>query len=195
MLERRSTVFSASLPCKLFVDFKGKRDLPNVRTLNTLLRGCLWTAATENEDGVVAGGVVSSEAAWKMFQTTSRQRLREAGKVDLSSYEYTVMLLCQGLRSEEATARVEELKQAYGVSDKVKNVEKGVMESLAVCYQSLSRMYLLLNEHEEVKRTVASGLEAVDEALKQSTNSGNDLNETVDAKAKRVLEGGKFGAS
>jgi pentatricopeptide repeat protein len=36
---------------------------PNVRSLNTILRGCLWTAATF-ENLKVAGGVITSEAAW-----------------------------------------------------------------------------------------------------------------------------------
>ncbi len=160
-----------------------------MRTFNTLLRGCLWTAATENEEGVVAGGVVSSEAAWALFQRTCRQRLQDECKVDLSSYEYSVTLLCQALRAKEAEDRVEDFKRTFRVSE---TVESGAMESLAVCYQSLARMYVLLQDKEEVKRAVKSGLKAVDEAFQHVSKAGNDAKPDGEGNAKRVLEGGTF---
>lgn len=41
---------------------------PNVRTLNTFLQGCMWTAATLNNKDQIIAGVVSSERAWKLFR-------------------------------------------------------------------------------------------------------------------------------
>eukprot|EP00980_Cylindrotheca_fusiformis_P029734 scaffold23797_cov255-Cylindrotheca_fusiformis.AAC.1 len=88
---------------KLFAsmcDAKAKKDLPNVRSLNTLLRGCLWCSASLDDNGVVSGGVITSEKAWTMYQ----QKLNEGrllSNFDVSSFEYSIALLCQALRAEE----------------------------------------------------------------------------------------------
>ena len=71
---------------------RDRRDQPNVRTLNTLLRGCLWTAASlsylaadsgkGDPDRIVAGGVATSEEAWKLSKDVP------AIVFDASSFEY-----------------------------------------------------------------------------------------------------------
>ena len=77
---------------------KNKRDHPNVRTLNTFLRGCLWQATTtvqaENDNYVCCGGVVASEAVWQLCQRKNKGKI-EKNKLhmDGSSYEYSIQIL------------------------------------------------------------------------------------------------------
>ena len=85
-----------------------KRQLPNVRTLNTLLRGCLWSAASVDANGVVCGGVVTSEKVWKLYQEKHESSDKESQNFDVSSYEYSITLLCQALRTKEAENRINE---------------------------------------------------------------------------------------
>ncbi|GFH56947.1 hypothetical protein CTEN210_13422 [Chaetoceros tenuissimus] len=43
-----------------------RRERPNVRTLNTLLRGCLWAAVNINKEkkSEMSGGVVTADSIW-----------------------------------------------------------------------------------------------------------------------------------
>lgn len=140
---------------------------PNVRSLNTLLRGCLWTAATL-ESGRVAGGIVTSQVAWK-----------QAGKyiVDTSSFEYYVTQLCQALRLEEAEKEIHRLKQIMKIqttrgkkADTFEAEDSSALESLAVCMLSLTRAQALLGR-DEMRRTAKSTLKAV-EAAKAGESTG-----------------------
>lgn len=144
---------------------------PNVRSLNTLLRGCLWTAATL-ESGHVAGGIVTSQVAWK-----------QAGKyiVDTSSFEYYVTQLCQALRLEEAETEIHRLKQIMKIqtirgkkADTFEAEDSSALESLAVCMLSLTRAQALLGR-DEMRRTGKSTLKAVEGAkagVSTGTSSG-----------------------
>jgi pentatricopeptide repeat protein len=110
----------------------------NVRTLNTLLRGCLWSAATIYYDDRrrdrynVYGGVVSSEHVWpsSSVSTSNAQKhhhnhhhhhhhygqKKNATMVpDLSSFEYSITLLCQALRTDEAEARTKLLEEMHEI--------------------------------------------------------------------------------
>ncbi len=136
---------------------------PNVRTLNTLLRGCLWSAtscyyhedcndheknpkATQKYD--IHGGVVTSEQIWP--DDSNHHTIQP----DLSSYEYSIILLCQALRIDEAKDRVKLLESQYGITS-TKNTKVGCyefdtkadpssLETLAVAYISLARACALL---------------------------------------------------
>jgi pentatricopeptide repeat protein len=132
---------------------------PNVRSVNTLLRGCLWTAATL-ENGTLAGGVVTSEVAW-----------RRAGKFnqDASSFEYYITQLCQALRLEDAQQEITRLKQVLKIetkkgkkSDTFEAQESSALEALAVCLLALARAQAMLGR--EARHSVLSTINAVDAA-------------------------------
>lgn len=126
---------------------------PNVRTLNTLLRGCLWAAATLDGQDKICGGVVSSEAAWKLYLERGRKPTKdEPPQLDVSSYEYSISLLCQALRANDAEKRIEELKQAYGIVMKGPSYRGGnqsAWESLAISYLALARAKALLGQRDQ----------------------------------------------
>lgn len=130
-------------------------DKPNVRTLNTLLRGCLWTAAAPTQqqhhhhaDERIAGGVVTSEKAWKLYQDAFPGSVET---LDASSYEYSISLLCQALRVRDAEARIETFLSTYRNSIRVQGKasvtgsDQSALETLAVVYLALSRAYSLLH--------------------------------------------------
>ena len=145
---------------------RNKRNRPNVRTLNTLLRGCLWTAATLQETSDckthVVGGVVTSEEAWKQSEALDIT-------FDLSSYEYSIALLCQALRCNEAIQRLDEMKQAFSSEG-----SDGFYESLAVSAICLSRAFMLLDEKDkaagmarEAKKSIETALANADKKMKE----------------------------
>eukprot|EP00939_MAST-03C_sp_MAST-3C-sp1_P002477 g2477.t1 len=59
--------------------------IPNIRTCNTLLRGCVWVGSTEVAENII----VRMREDWKV-------------KPDESSWEYVVSLQCQSLQAKEA---------------------------------------------------------------------------------------------
>lgn len=175
---------------------KNKRDLPNVRTLNTLLRGCLWTAATKKKENPfggknkVAGGVVTSEKAWKMFKNLE---FGEDQSFDASSYEYSVTLLCQALRTEEAQQRISELQSQYNIKIKGKasiiGGDQAVLETLGASYLGLARAYALLGQSEEMWLACQRVLSSA-KASRVHMGNGNDDSNKKDRK-KRGAQGGK----
>ena len=121
---------------KMIQEARNKRmRMPNIRSLNTVLRGCLRTAAfsSTNEPFKVYGGVITSEDAWQLyisahldenpsFQTadTPVKSLYQAGLLDSSAYEYSISLLCQALRVDEAVRRIQEYQLIHNISIKGK---------------------------------------------------------------------------
>jgi hypothetical protein len=135
-----------------------KADHPNVRTLNTLLRGCLWCSASitgkANDD--VCGGVVSSEKAWQLYsglQQKSSGATSPSSSMrtfDVSSYEYSIILLCQALLTKEAETRITEMKTTFNLSNQDgSSHDQSVTEALAVVYLALSRAYAIMGEEQE----------------------------------------------
>lgn len=130
---------------------KQLKERPNVRTLNTLLRGCLWTAA-QVQNGLVEGGVATSEKIWPTQQTNIL--------TDISSYEYSIALLIQSFHLEQAEQRVRELCEKFSIRcQQVKDgyrytVEQDAfscLESLAVCFLNLGKTYALMGEDDRAK--------------------------------------------
>jgi tRNA G46 methylase TrmB len=122
---------------------------PNVRTINTLLRSCLWTAVAQGESpGELVGTVSVSEAAWKLY----REHVTRKDALDASSFEYSTILLCQALNVEAAEVRIEELQAHYNIRLKGRatfvageeDSQAEGLETLAVLYLALSRAYALL---------------------------------------------------
>jgi len=140
---------------------------PNVRSLNTLLRGCLWTAATL-ENGSLAGGVVTSDFAWR------RSRYQ-----DSSSFEYYVTQLCQSLRLDDARDEIERFKQIMKIEttrnkkgDIFKTEDRTSMESLSVCLLAFTRAQALLGL--DARHIGTSALNAVDVAVCGNTKGTNE---------------------
>lgn len=133
--------------------YENKYQRPNVRTLNTLLRGCLWTASTsivvDGSVQIVVGGVVSSEEAWALYQNIHKD---EEDAADTSSYEATIILLSQALRVKEAEARLEQLQSQYKIKCKGKaSIKGGDQSSLETCgyaYLCIARAYALMGHDE-----------------------------------------------
>jgi pentatricopeptide repeat protein len=137
-----------------------QRGNPNARSLNTLLRGCLWTASTF-ENNKVAGGVVTSEIAWK-----------RAGKFnqDASSFDYYITQLCQAMRLDDADREISRLNQVMKI--KVTRGSKGdsyhaddpsALESLSICLLAFARAKAMLGLN-CARHAAQSALNAVDSA-------------------------------
>lgn len=166
---------------------------PNVRTLNTLLRGCLWTAAIVDTDGRKSGGVVSSESAWNLYKTHGRKIDEQSAPrvVDLSSYEYSITLLCQALRMEEAEKRIDEMKEAYHVKTTNHGFagnSSSVFESLGVAYLGLARGRALLGNKDGAVEAGTLARRAL-EASRNQQATGDSSERT--SREGRISGGGK----
>jgi pentatricopeptide repeat protein len=142
---------------------RSKAGYPNLRTFNTLLRGCLWCPGTLDEDGVV-GGVVTAERAWTKYKGLKTSK-DEA--FDVSSYEYSITLLCQALRTKDAENRIAEMTTAFDIKNAESN-DQSATEVLANTYLALARAHSVLRSE---KDTVS----ACDMSLAFSMSSRNAL--------------------
>jgi len=143
---------------------KDIKDRPNVRTLNTLLRGCMWTAA-QLEQGRVEGGTVTSEKIWHNTHTQLP---------DVSSYEYSVALLTQSLQCDIAERRIEQFCQRFEVTNQTlkgkheryhaKQDPFSTLETLAVSYLNLSKAHSLLQNKALSKRFAERTLDVISSA-------------------------------
>lgn len=131
---------------------KNRGDRPNVRTLNTLLRGCLWSAAHPDMDGSVTGGVVTAEKSWQLCKTLQEDGSK-AVLFDVSSYEYSTTLLCQALRTDDASQRIDDMVKAFQPDTEGESLPQSVSESLSLSYCSLARSFATLGDK---KNTVAA---------------------------------------
>jgi Putative methyltransferase len=188
-----------------------KIKYPNVRTLNTLLRGCLWSAAEVLECNDVSGcnevigGVITSEKAWKhyaeKFSAVSssdippNRRVAVVQNFDVSSYEYAITLLCQALRFREAEARIQEFCTVFGVHFKgtakitCDKPDQMAVETLAVCYLSLSRSFALLRSD-----ALWASCQRCLSAIKLSRTLLQDLSQpSISLKRSKSASGGKRG--
>lgn len=145
-----SSSISEFLHYLIIVVLLGKKDFPNVRSLNTLLRGCLWCSANLEDDGIVSGGVITSEKAWALYKNLHDEG-RISSSFDVSSFEYSISLLCQALRTEEGESRIKELKTAFSASDDLVSTAQSVTESLSVSYLALGRAYAILQQREKAQ--------------------------------------------
>lgn len=188
---------------------KRKRDGhdngPNVRTLNTLLRGCLWTATSisgldgnkdridnQSNDGLamekLVGGVMTAERAWSLCEKVDI-------RLDSSSYEYFITLLSQALRLHDAENCLYKMRSEFGCSRAGDDdeVDPTMIESLVVCLVAIARGYALLGKENDGQRCAEEALRYLHEIVSSSTQTGgaaiavsNDDNPT-----KRRATGGK----
>ncbi|KAL9181072.1 hypothetical protein ACHAXT_009877 [Thalassiosira profunda] len=151
------------------------RNGPNVRTLNTLLRGCLWTATTLNPDGIsdgqgsprnkLVGGVVTAERAWSL---TEGSIIRDA-----SSYEYYISLLSQSLQCQRAEECLQKMRSEFGLPDNdLGDAKPSMLESLVVCLVVIARGYALLGNLSDGRRCADKALRCLAAADGTSTRDG-----------------------
>lgn len=157
-----------------------RKGNPNARSLNTVLRGCLWTAATF-ENSTVAGGVITSEVAWK-----------RAGKFnqDSSSFDYYIAQLCQAFRLEDAEKEINRLKQVMKIQttrskkgDTFQADDPSALESLSISLLALARAQAMLGR-DVARHSIQSTINAVDAAKRGAHQPGNGA-------APKAAQGGK----
>lgn len=180
---------------------------PNVRTLNTLLRGCLWTATTSV--GTVANATASNQAKKKKKHDNDREaasrnelvggistakrawELCNNGGVvfDSSSYEYFITMLCQSLQCEAATECLGQMKRQFNLHDEDgrANDDPTLLESLAVCLVCISRAHALLGEVDNARRCALEALGVIEQF---NSASSVDINAN-NASTTRKTTGGK----
>ena len=173
---------------------KARVDRPNVRTVNTILRGCLWSAASTDENGIVTGGVTTAEKIWKLCQD-----LHAKGKksvfFDVSSYEYSISLLCQALRTDEAITRIEDMKEYFSVSEDTSKISQSVSEALALSYLALMRAFAILGEDEKVNSSCQSFWKFASSAKKALTETTDGVSvEPPSKQARYAMKQGKESA-
>jgi pentatricopeptide repeat protein len=112
---------------------------PNVRTINTLLRGCVQTGDVEAAEALVA-------RMQKDFHVAP----------DISTWEYLLALLCQALRLEKALPIVGRLK-----------ADPALAGELGYSYVAVARAAALLADWKNCRKALRSAAEAIDTGEKQ----------------------------
>jgi pentatricopeptide repeat protein len=107
--------------------------VPNIRTINTFLRGCVVTGEVEQAEKI-------------LLKTQKEYSLTP----DVSTWEYVVTLLCQGLRLEKALPIVGRLKGDATM--------KGDLGAINV---NLARAASLLGDWKACKKTIQCAIESI----------------------------------
>jgi hypothetical protein len=175
------------IPSNNVSTFQDLRDLPNVRTLNTLLRGCLWMATSfeyinPELSRRLVGGLATSDETWDLCKS-----LRNRSTIllpDLSSYEYYITQLCYALRVDDANLLIRELKQRFGLSrkDDRKKADASSLDTLTIVLTAQARAYAMLGKENQAAKFAKEALGAVDLAKQQKQQDGSSA----------AVAGGKF---
>lgn len=139
---------------------------PNLRTINTLLRGCVQT-----------GDVSIAEALVARAQKDLKIQL------DVSSWEYLTSLLSQSLKLEKALPVVGRLKH-----------DPTCASGLAGMYVNIARAAAVLGDWKVCKKSITTALAAIDKAADSTTTATAEDEEDVDGKTQLKTEkntGGK----
>ncbi|KAL3815379.1 hypothetical protein ACHAXA_010984 [Cyclostephanos tholiformis] len=141
---------------------------PNVRTFNTLLRGCLWTAASltfGHSNNEMVGGIVDAGRAWLLCKDVNIVS-------DSSSYEYYISMLSQSLQCEAAENCFRKMTNEFGVRDIINvgqdviglpaDLDATILESVVVCLVAIARGFALLGKVEDVRRCAEGALRYLD---------------------------------
>jgi len=190
----------AALLYEEMMQSRSLKDRPNIRTFNTMLRGCLWTAATTFlSSGEIHGGVVTSEHVWRSATTTTKGRNSVNITPDASSYEYSIVLLCQALCCKEAENRIKEFTKKFGIRpENKKNAssfiaeDASTLETLSISFLSLARAYALLGKISQARIYVTNTLSVVS-TMYDMNSSGQSKDDGVKGKESFQTKGGKRG--
>lgn len=133
-----SSTSSKSKKAKHGASSTPKLPLPNTRTLNTLLRGCIRC------------GEVS--IAHEVFAAVSKVEASHGiDLVDETSLEYCIALYCQSLNIDAAEKLHEYFMQSYGVpsttAEESQEVQPHTQSQLSAIYVSLSRAHALAGNY------------------------------------------------
>ncbi len=152
---------------------KNAREKPNIRTLNTMLRGCLWAAASCSANGSY---YLTSEYIWPSPSNKGRTNIIP----DTSSYEYSISILAQALRCDNALLRLKQFINAFNVKSS-KTEEKdyqandpSVLETLGVCFFNIAKAYALLGYDSKAIEYAKNAVDVVNSA--RATNNSNNSN-------------------
>ena len=118
---------------ELFGEMQGLKVVPNIRTVNTFLRGCVWVGAVDQADQMVA-------RMQREFQLVP----------DVSTWEYLVALLCQALRLEKVLPLLGRLKS-----------DAGMRSGLCAMHVRLAGAAALLGDLKASRRALVAAKEAL----------------------------------
>jgi pentatricopeptide repeat protein len=146
---------------------------PNVRTFNTLLRGCLWTAtlltvgdtSSVDSKNELVGGVVTAGRAWLLCEDVNITG-------DSSSYEYYISLLSQSLQCRAAENCLRKMRVEFGIRDCINvgqdeislpgDMDPTIIESFVFCLVALARGFALLGGVKDARRCAEEALRYLD---------------------------------
>ena len=107
--------------------------VPNIRTINTLLRGCVQTGEVEQAE-----------------QLVGRMQKEYQVQPDISTWEYLINLLCQSLRLEKVLPIVGRLKG-----------DKTLLGELGYVYVNVARASLLLGEWKGCRKAIKNAMDSI----------------------------------
>ena len=121
---------------------------------------------------------MTAEVAWAKFKSmNSTDEHPSCTAFDISSYEYSITLLCYALRVNDAIKRISEMKLAFDVVNKrdalASSDDQSLTEGLAVVYCALARAYTILKKEDEAIDACKNSLyflKASKDALKRSSS-------------------------
>ena len=154
---------------------KNRRDKPNVRTLNTILRGCMWAAASTKLKGI---NHLTSELIWSTSVDNQHQITPDG-----SSFEYSISILSQALRCEDACKRLKRFMDAFSVeSTAIKDngrqcysaSDPSILETLGVSFFNISRAYALLGNKTKAIEYSKNALDVIASARSSQQSVGSD---------------------
>lgn len=137
----------------------------------------MWSSVSVDKNGIVSGGVSTAEKVWIICKE------HQSEMFDVSSYEYSISLLCQAFRTDEGKCRISEMQRAFNVTDDLAGASQSVTESLSIAYLALARAHAILNQEEEVISACKRCLDCV-KASRRSLKSGTDASTSLHGKRK-----------
>jgi pentatricopeptide repeat protein len=143
----------------LFKNMLKKSIIPNIRTINTLLRGYL--------------NMGSVEQARKLLKKTNELSIA----VDVSTYEYVVALLCQGLQ----------LDQVFPLIGRIKS-DSNIKSGMAIIFYHAARATALLGEWKQLRKLIQNSTDRLDDMNEENLNidSVNDSSSKATIGGKRA---------
>lgn len=163
----------------LLKDMTEKKPIvsPNIRTINTLLRGC-----------VQAGDVSSAETLVAQSQKDFKIQL------DVSSWEYLIALLSQGLKLDKVLPIVGRLKDDPLHTSGIANMHVSTARAAAVlgewktCKKSLNAAQIVLEAAKDNTKVAAESSTAGQPVQGKNTGGKRAKSEEVDARRVESLE-------
>jgi pentatricopeptide repeat protein len=136
--------------------------VPNIRTINTFLRGC-----------IITGSVALAVDAFDQMKSVHKLA------PDVSTYESIVALLCQGLQLEKAMPIVGRLKD-----------DESVKNGLSIMYFQIGRAAAMMADWKLMRRSFASAQEYLNHINDGTATAGGASDEATPSSTSKVTVGG-----